>query len=91
LNNHSFVHHSFVSHSHFYIIYIIQQLLKEAQSESIALQATNTSLRDEVATVQSRLERTTQALRISSDNAAKDRADLEAADATAASLAQALQ
>ncbi|GKY90478.1 hypothetical protein MPSEU_000021600 [Mayamaea pseudoterrestris] len=69
----------------------LQRLLKEANAESIALQATNTSLRDEVATTQSRLDRSQLAARISSDSAAKARADAEAAEATAASLAQALQ
>jgi hypothetical protein len=47
-------------------------------------------LREETASGQSRLDRTVEALRIAGSNAAKARADADAAEATAATLAQTL-
>lgn len=55
------------------------------------MQAANASLREESASSQSRLDRTVEALRIAGSNAAKARADADAAEATAANLAQTLQ
>lgn len=55
------------------------------------MQAANASLREETASSQSRLARTVDALRIAGTNAAKARADADAAEATAATLAQTLQ
>jgi hypothetical protein len=55
------------------------------------MKAANASLREETASSQSRLERTMEALRIAGSNATKARADADAAEATAASLAHTLQ
>jgi chromosome segregation ATPase len=65
--------------------------LKDAQAQAAAVQAANTSLREETSSGQSRLDRTIEALRIASSNATKARADADAAEATASTLAQTLQ
>lgn len=54
------------------------------------MKAANDALREESASIQQRLDRTTQALRVAGSNAQKARADADAAQATAASLAQTL-
>jgi chromosome segregation ATPase len=72
-------------------LYAASQQLKDAQAQAAAVQAANASLREETSSGQSRLDRTIEALRIASSNATKARADADAAEATAATLAQTLQ
>ena len=55
------------------------------------MQAANASLREETSSNQSRLDRTVEALRIAANNVAKARSEADAAEATAATLAQTLQ
>ena len=55
------------------------------------MQAANAALREENASHQSRCDRTVDALRLAGSNAAKARADADAAEATAATLSQTLQ
>lgn len=55
------------------------------------MQAANAALREENASHQSRYDRTVDALRLAGSNAAKARADADAAEATAATLSQTLQ
>lgn len=68
-----------------------RQQLAQAKSHASALEASNTSLREEAAASQARLDRTVAALRIAGQNAAKARSDADAAEASAASLASTLQ
>lgn len=69
----------------------LQRELKDAEVQASTLQTANTTLREETAVSQSRLDRTVEALKIAGANAAKARADADAAEATAATLAQTLQ
>lgn len=61
--------------------------MKESQEHANALSHANTTLREASATQTSRMERTTEALRIAGVNAANARADADAAIARASSLA----
>jgi hypothetical protein len=72
-------------------IFFHLQLLRDSQLEASVLQATNTSLREQVASTQTQLTKATLALQASSQQAAQARADAEAAEATAQTLAQTLQ
>ncbi|GAX22931.1 hypothetical protein FisN_24Lh220 [Fistulifera solaris] len=68
----------------------LQRQLKDYEVQASAMKAANDALREESASIQQRLDRTTQALRAAGSNAQKARADADAAQATAASLAQTL-
>lgn len=69
---------------------VLLQQLKDYEIQASAMKAANDALREESASIQQRLDRTTQALRAAGSNAQKARADADAAQATAASLAQTL-
>lgn len=70
---------------------IILQKLKETEATAAATAAANTSLREAAAAHSERMERTVEALRIAGTNAANARADADAAEACAASMATQLQ
>ena len=82
------VHSTFIL-SLFYSIYA--QKLKEAEVTAAAMAAANASLREAALAHSERMERTVEALRIAGTNAANARADADAAEACAASMATQLQ
>jgi len=69
------------------MVHLLQAQLKQEKAHVNALEASNESLRDQVTSSQTRLDRTVQALRLAGTNAAKARDDADAAEATAANLA----
>jgi hypothetical protein len=77
-------------HNYCFAHIISFQQLKDYEVQASAMKAANDALREESASIQQRLDRTTQALRAAGSNAQKARADADAAQATAASLAQTL-
>lgn len=70
---------------------LLLQKLKEAEANAAAMTATNASLREAASASNQRMERTVEALRIAGTNAANARADADAAEACAASMATQLQ
>lgn len=71
--------------------HILIQKLKETEVHHAAMMAANTSLRESANASNERLERTVEALRLAGANAANARADADAAEAYAASLASQLE
>lgn len=75
----------------FYPSFKTVQKFKEAETHTAAMMAANTSLRESGTASNERMERTVEALRIAGTNAANARADADAAEAYAASLASQLE
>eukprot|EP00978_Attheya_sp_CCMP212_P003537 scaffold7323_cov41-Attheya_sp.AAC.1 len=65
----------------------LERNLREAESHSSAMVAANATLRDAASTASDRMQRTAEALKIAGVNAANARADADAAEVRAASLA----